>query len=134
VKRIEEEKKSEESEEDSESSESSSSEEEEEPEESEGMKKVGKKSINARRLVKSTNKKAPKVSHSVTVKDAKAASKKSTKKSHAKVDDDEEDEEMTHTEVNLVSEEAAEEQINTQSKGRVKKAPAKRASSVAKVG
>jgi hypothetical protein len=98
------------------------------------MKKVGKKSINARRLVKSTNKKAPKVSPSVTVKDAKAASKKSTKKSHAKGDDDdEEDEEMTHTEVNLVSEEA-EEQINTQSKGRVKKAPAKRASSVAKVG
>jgi uncharacterized protein involved in copper resistance len=98
------------------------------------MKKVGKKSINARRLVKSTNKKAPKVSHSVSVKDAKAASKKSTKKSHAKGDDDEEDEEMTHTEVNLVSEEAAEEQINTQSKGRVKKAPVKRASSVAKVG
>jgi hypothetical protein len=99
------------------------------------MKKVGKKSINARRLVKSTNKKAPKVAHSVTVKDAKAASKKSTKKSHAKGDDDdEEDEEMTHTEVNQVSEEAAEEQINTQSKGRVKKAPAKRAVSAAKVG
>jgi hypothetical protein len=98
------------------------------------MKKVGKKSINARRLVKSTNKKAPKVSHSVTVKDAKAASKKSTKKSHAKGDDDEEDEEMTHTEVNQVSEEAAEEQINTQSKGRVKKAPVKRAVSAAKVG
>jgi hypothetical protein len=97
------------------------------------MKKVGKKSINARRLVKSTNKKAPKVAHSVTVKDAKAASKKSTKKSHAKGDDDEEDEEMTHTEVNLVSEEP-EEQINTLSKGRAKKAPAKRASSVAKVG
>ncbi len=53
------------------------------------MKKVGKKSINARRLVKSTNKKAPKVSQSVSVKDAKAASKKSTKKSHAKGDDDE---------------------------------------------
>ncbi len=40
---------------------------------------------------------------------------------------------MTHTEVHEVSEEA-EEQINTQSKGRAKKAPAKRASSVAKVG
>ena len=61
MKRIEEEKKSEESEEDSQSSESSSSEEEEHEEESEGMKKVGKKGINARRLVKSTNKKAPKV-------------------------------------------------------------------------
>lgn len=42
---------------------------------------------------------------------------------------------MTHTEVNEVTEEAAEEeQINTQSKGRVKKAPAKRPSSVPKVG
>ena len=99
------------------------------------MKKVGKKGINARRLVKSTNKKAPKVQESskVSVKDAKAASKKSAKK--AAKEDDEENEEMTHTEVNEVSEEAAEEeQINTQSKGRAKKAPAKRASSVAKVG
>ena len=79
------------------------------------MKKVGKKDIKARRLVKSTNKKAPKVSQSlkVSVKDAKAASKKGVKKA-AKGEDDEDDEEMTHTEVNEVTEEAAEEeQINT---------------------
>ena len=82
MKRIEEEKKSEEDSQ-SESESSSSSEEEEEPEEeeSEGMKKVGKKGIKSRRMVKSTNKKAPKVEDvKVSVKDAKAASKKGVKK------------------------------------------------------
>jgi len=106
------------------------------------MKKVGKKGIKGRRMVKSTNKKPARASTTpkVSVKDAKAASKKLTKtkkaaKKESDEENDEEDKEMTHTEVNEVSEDV-EEQINTQSKGRVsKKAPAKkRAPSVPKVG
>ncbi len=100
------------------------------------MKKVGKKGIKSRRMVKSTNKKAPKVEDAVkvSVKDAKAASKKGVKKA---VKEQEEDEEMTHTEVQEVTENAAEEEdefINTQSKGRAKKPAAKRNSSAPKVG
>jgi len=77
------------------------------------MKKVGKKVIKSRRIVKSTNKKAPKVAEEVTVsvKDAKAASKKkASKKAAAKGSDGEEDEEMTHTEVNDLTEQADEEE------------------------
>ncbi len=101
------------------------------------MKKVGKKGIKSRRMVKSTNKKAPKVEDAVnvSVKDAKAASKKGVKK--AAKEQEEEDEEMTHTEVQEVTENAAEEEeefINTQSKGRAKKPAAKRNSSAPKVG
>ena len=84
------------------------------------MKKVGKKSIKGRRMVKgSTNKKPARASTTpkVSVKDAKAASKKLTKtkkpaKKESDEENDEEDKEMTHTEVNEVSEDV-EEQINT---------------------
>ena len=80
------------------------------------MKKVGKKSIKGRRMVQSSTKNPARASTlpKVSVKDAKAASKKIPKKAKAahESDEGEDDKEMTHTEVNEVSEEV-DEQINT---------------------